>query len=234
MNKLILTFLALLICANARSHGTDPVLNEHQKEIIHYFKEIALGFEYGSASGITRKWNARMKIFVDGNPSQPVFDELQRVIGELNTLITDGFQIDIVSKKEESNFHMFFGSKDDFVKMYPADAPTVNNSSGIFRIFWNRNNFITRGYIFIHDQTSEKEQKHAVREELTQSLGLGKDSPLYPQSIFQSAWTLPTEFLPIDKEMIRYLYHPVMRVGLQAPEVERLLTDLLIAEISSL
>ena len=52
------------------------------------------------------------------------------------------------------------------------------------------------------------EQKHLLREELTQSLGLGKDSFKYPNSIFQSSWTQTLNYLKIDKDVIRLLYHP--------------------------
>ena len=56
-------------------------------------------------------------------------------------------------------------------------------------------------------------QKHLLREELTQSLGLGNDSPQYIESIFQSAWTTTTSYSMLDKDVIRLLYHPEMNIG---------------------
>ena len=66
-------------------------------------------------------------------------------------------------------------------------------------------------YVDTHRANSEGA---SVEEELTQSLGLGKDSEKYPNSIFQSSWTQTTEYLPIDRELIRLLYHPEMKIGL--------------------
>ena len=63
------------------------------------------------------------------------------------------------------------------------------------------------------------EQRHLLREELTQSLGLAKDSFKYPNSIFQSSWTQTLNYMEIDKDMIRY-YHPNMSTGLNALAVE--------------
>jgi hypothetical protein len=217
-----------------RAGGTDPALSPHQRQVINYFKEVALGFEYGTASGLTRKWQTTMKIFVSGNPSAAVLEELDLVIRELNTLATDGFRIEIAERKEDSNFHLFFGSRNEFISQYPADTETVKNSSGIFRIFWNKANYIHRGYAFIHTAAAEKEQRHAVREELTQALGLGKDSPLYEDSIFQSRWTLPTTFADIDREVIRCLYDPRMKVGLDKNQVDAALTEILITSASTL
>ena len=214
--------------------ATDPALSQRQRDVITYFKEVALGFEYGTASGITRKWQSPMRIFVSGEVSQVVLDELSLVMSELNELSSDGFAIEVVERKEDSNFHIFFGTKREFVSLYPADKETVRHSAGIFRIFWNQSNHITRGYAFIHNATSEREQRHAVREELTQALGLGKDSPLYEDSIFQSRWTLPTQFAEIDREIIRCLYHPAMKVGLNQDEVEGVLTEILLTPVSTL
>ena len=70
-------------------------------------------------------------------------------------------------------------------------------------------------------------QKHLLREELTQSLGLARDSPEYTESIFQSSWTTTTEFAAIDKELIRLLYHPDMVIGLTANQVDDVLAEIL-------
>jgi hypothetical protein len=214
--------------------STDPILTAHQRDVISYFKEIALGFEYGNASGITRKWKTPMTIFLQGSPSPSSEMELDRVIAELNSLFSDGFRISRTDHQDSSNFVIFFGSRTDFVSRYPADSETVKSSSGIFRIFWNKTNFISRGYVFIHTATSEQEQRHAIREELTQALGLGKDSPAYPESIFQSKWTIPTEYYEIDREIIRCLYHPLMKVGLTDEAVEHVLIEIFQSERSNL
>lgn len=80
-------------------------------------------------------------------------------------------------------------------------------------------------------RANETEQKHLLREELTQSLGLGKDSPWYSDSIFQQTFsTKTTEYAEIDKELIRLLYHPDMAIGLNKVQVDVVLTDILVSE----
>ena len=74
------------------------------------------------------------------------------------------------------------------------------------------------------------EQRHLLREELTQSLGLAKDSPLYEQSIFQSRFTETNEYADIDKDLIRLLYHPNTKVGLTKAQVEEVLRNILLSE----
>jgi hypothetical protein len=80
------------------------------------------------------------------------------------------------------------------------------------------------------ERANATEQKHLLREELTQALGLAKDSPLYMESIFQSRWTTTNEYAPIDRDLIRLLYHPEMLTGLNANQTEVVLTAILIGE----
>jgi hypothetical protein len=53
---------------------------------------------------------------------------------------------------------------------------------------------------------------------------------MFPESIFQSSYTTPTQYADVDKEIIRLLYHPKISIGLRAEEVEAVLTDILLNE----
>ena len=79
-------------------------------------------------------------------------------------------------------------------------------------------------------RANEQGQLHLLREELTQSLGLGQDSERYLNSIFQINWTITSSYSQIDKDIIRLLYHPNMKVGLNENEVDLLLRSILINE----
>jgi hypothetical protein len=74
------------------------------------------------------------------------------------------------------------------------------------------------------------EQKHLLREELTQSLGLAKDSNKYPESIFYADWTTTNKYANIDRDLVRLLYHPEMAVGLTETQVEETLTEIILSE----
>ena len=72
------------------------------------------------------------------------------------------------------------------------------------------------------------EQRHLLRE-LTQSLGLAKDSFKYPNSIFQSSWTQTLNYMEIDKDVISYFIIQ-MSTGLNALAVEDVLRNILLSE----
>ncbi|NBP68613.1 MAG: DUF2927 domain-containing protein [Cytophagia bacterium] len=192
---------------------------------IDYFKAVALGVEFGNASAITRKWNMPMKIFVGGEAQAVLQQELIAIVDELNVLTTDNFAISITQDSLESNCYVFFGSSTSFVKVYPASASNIQSNWGLFYYFWNAQNDVYKSVVFVdtHRTRNDAERKHLLREELTQSLGLARDSELYPESIFQSAWTTTNEYAEIDRDLIRLLYHPTVKSGLTANQVDPIL-----------
>ena len=80
------------------------------------------------------------------------------------------------------------------------------------------------------NRANSAEEKHLLREELTQSLGLARDSQRYDNSIFQKDWTTTNEYADIDRDVIRLLYHPQMQIGLNQISVEQVLTQIILNE----
>ena len=58
--------IVILISACSEDEPERNGLTAYDESVIEYFNEIALGFEFGSASEVTRKWKNDMKIFVGG------------------------------------------------------------------------------------------------------------------------------------------------------------------------
>jgi hypothetical protein len=235
MNKRLLYFFVLSIFIASCSKENEvvaPKLTAYNASVVSYFKEIALGFEFGTANQITRRWEGKMKIFVGGKPTPELLTELNRIIVEINDLTTTKFLIESVSDTTQSNFYIFFGSGDSFARKFPAVSGYVATNVGLFSIFWDSSNELFKGYMYVDIfMANQTEQKHLLREEITQSLGLGKDSFLYPESIFQQSFsTKTTEYAKIDRDLIRLLYHPKMRIGLDRNEVDAALQSILLAE----
>jgi hypothetical protein len=217
--------------AIGKNEPGNTILTKYQQDVISYFKDVALGFEYGSASPITRKWKKDIRIFAGGAVTPTLTNEIQVVADELNDLITDDLTVEIVTEREQANVFIFFGSGEEYGTMFPVDSKLAKSNSGVYRIFWNKQNEITSGRIFVNTtKIGIVEQRHVIREELTQALGLGRDSFMFPESIFQSSYTTPTQYADVDKEIIRLLYHPKISIGLRAEEVEAVLTDILLNE----
>ena len=180
------------------------VKKEHSVEAKEYFNEIALKSEFRGDRKNVLKWTSDMKIFVDGDKKGYLITELNRIVKELNDII-DPIDIKIVSSKQESNYVIYFGNYKNFENNYKIYYPNLLESNyGYFEVTANNSGFM---YVDITRTSTVDGQKHLLREELTQSLGLLNDSYKYPESIFYQGWTTTTEFADIDKELIDMLYN---------------------------
>ena len=234
MNNRILSLLLMLIIVSSCSKDEENILpeselSEYEINVIDYFKDIALGFEFGSASNVTRKWSTEIKVFIGGEPSSELLTEFENIRTEINELATDGFKMMVVNDSLQSNYYIFFGTGTKYSEMFPNESNLVNSNLGLFYVNWNSQNQFYSGHMYVDIiRANSIEQKHILREEFTQSLGLAKDSPLYLESIFQSARTTTTEYATIDKDLVRLLYHPDMGIGLNETQVDKVLTNILI------
>jgi len=232
--KVLKNFYKFLLVATILSCSKDEdlsiKLNEYDLEVISYFKDIALGFEFGSASEITRKWCSELKIFVGCNISTELSEELNKIVNEIESLSTDNFSIQVVNDSSLSNYYIYFGSGEKYASIFPSQVNYINSNWGLFSVWWT-NNCIDRGHMYVDIfRANDTEQRHLLREEFTQSLGLAKDSNRYPFSIFQSSWTRTLTYTDLDKDLIRLLYHPKMKIGLDVVGVDNKLREILLSE----
>ena len=179
----------------------------YTEEEISYFNEIARSSEYSDQDkGLVCKWESDVNIFVTGEDSPELVSELEKIVGELNGIINP-ININIVNNKSDANYIICFGSESDFHNITPSSVNYTEHNWGLFII--NSGQVIRQGsmYVDTHRCTTLDGQKHLLREELTQSLGLCNDSYKYDNSIFQQAWTTTTEYAPIDIKLIDMLYN---------------------------
>lgn len=231
MLKRVLLFCLATVLLSCSDKDEMTGLTSHDLNVIEYFCEIALGVEFGGASEVTRKWNSEMRIFVGGDTTAALLDELNIIATEINTLATDGFRIHIVSDSLEMNYYLFLGAGSQYAKIYPSQAALVQANWGLFNIFWNASNQIYSGSMYVDtERASDAEERHLLREELTQSLGLAKDSKRYPDSIFQTDWTTTGTYADIDRDLIRLLYHPDMETGIDRNRTQSLLAQIILNE----
>lgn len=194
-NLLIIIFLVL------------PFLNFSQDtSIVSYFNEITSGTEYGSSKN-TLKFTSDVYIYAYGNYDQELKDELNKVVNELNDIITS-INIYLTEDEKTANIKMYFGSPSEYVKINPFSETFIESSWGLFFLF-PKNGSIDMSLVFVDTQRTinNSQRKHILREELTQSLGFGNDSYTYPESIFYQGWTEVHEYSEIDKEIIKMLYN---------------------------
>ena len=183
--------------------GGGTSVKERSPEVIRYYNEIVMNTEYNGPRKTAYTWKTDMKIYVDGEKQDYLMDELNRIVSELNDIINP-IEIKIVSSPSQANYTIYFGSRNNFRSNYHLNNPQrVDNNWGYFEVYASSGVM----YVDTYRNGDHTTQKHLLREELTQSLGLFNDSYKYPESIFYQGWTSTTEFAPIDREIIDMLYN---------------------------
>lgn len=193
-----------------------------QEEGIAYFEEIALGFEYGKTNEVVYRYSKDpVKIQIMGVPDSESRACLNTEISDFNA-ISERTKVSLTS---DNNYkiQINFTPKSEFLRKCGTPG-----SSGCF--FVNINPSLPgelRGALIeigTDNSTKPTFRCHVIREELTQSLGFGKDSrdeSPYEDSVFHhhnGPWT--TSYSEMDKYLIRMLYNSDVPVNATKEEVE--------------
>lgn len=190
------------------------------QEQVDYFMEIALGAEYNQeVIPRVRKWNGDVRIQVFGKPTQADLATLQAVIREVNALVNGAIRLQLVDRNP--NIRINFAPEAQFSRLEPAYVPV---NFGFFVTRWNNRGIINYANVLITTTgVTQRERSHLIREELTQSLGLMRDSYRYADSMFYQPWTDVNRFSEFDKALIQMLYMPELKPGMTRAEALRTL-----------
>lgn len=189
-----------------------------------YFEDIAFGTEFGEPwdTVALRKFDRDIVIRVEGFPSERQMATVLEVAGELAELV-GGIDVRVLPRGTAAggNLGIYFVTHDSMVS---AVGEWAASNHAVFRIWRDGGFAIDSSQAWIaYDRGSAEALDHAVREELTQALGLGQDSWLYPESIFYQGSSAVTEYAPIDRSVIRMLYDRRIDAGMNRTEARAIL-----------
>jgi len=217
-------FLCSACCLYIDNAKPSPMQTENSQSgytdnEIEYFTEIAMGTEYGNNTQVIRKWDSDVRIKINGNPNEKDLEALNQVISDINEIIGDKINISLVRTNQNIDINFVPLSKFSICN-------AVSGNYGYFNCKW-RNDVIYECNICIatDDILLQEERAHMIREEITQSLGLMKDSLRYRDSIFYQGWTQTQRYSELDKKMIEILYSDDIRPGMRKEEVEFILLN---------
>ena len=189
------------------------------QEAIDYLAEVGFGVESGSSSTVLHKWTEDVNLRIYGTPTPADVATLTQVVTELNELIQG---IELTLNDGPTDLEGYFVPEAQCQSIEPDYIPV---NFGFFRVWWDHEAAIYRGRILVASAgVTQPERSHLIREEITQSLGLFRDSWNYPDSIFYQGWTATSEYASIDGPTIRLLYQPQLLPGMTKLEVRNLLS----------
>ena len=188
-------------------------------EEIAYFSEIAFGAERGHGDPHICKWTSDIRLQIHGTPAPEDLEVLHGVVDELNVLI-QGVRIEFVEEAPTVEVH--------FVSQAELDAFTRRpcHCLGIAVTRYDVAREIRGAQVYILTTAPLQKRMHAIREEITQMLGLMVDSYTYPESIFYQDRSEVTEYAEIDAKVIEMLYRPEVVPGMTREQAGRVLSEL--------
>ena len=237
MQRLRNTLLPLLVLVlSLGACGDDPTGPEPPPEFppadgtfsqaeIDYYVEIALGSELGNASRRVRKWEGEVVLEVRGDPGEADRAELERVVADLNDLLAEP-EVRIAGPGEGGQAVIHFAPESTFEEI---DSRYVPVNLGFVWITWDGADRIRTGLVMVDntDRIDQATRNHLIREEVTQMMGLLQDSQRFPGSIFFGSFRpAPTEYLPIDRAVLRMHGDPRVQRGMTETELRFLLPTL--------
>ncbi|WP_299272907.1 DUF2927 domain-containing protein [uncultured Psychroserpens sp.] len=212
----------------------DYNLSKYENDVIDYFKDIALNGEVDYKTQEVTKWREPMKLFIlKSEDSKLKTESVERVIDMINKLASDGFKIELTEEKSKSNSILYLFNRDKLEVLDPFFIAGINEDfAGLSEARYNlRNKIITNAKIFVDSDESMDIQESILLEEITQSIGLLNDSEKYPESIFyqhqMESDNVNIEYSGMDKDIIKLLYHPRMKPGLNSKQVVRVIKKIL-------
>ena len=208
--------------AKASLNSAKDELERLEQEAIAYLTEIGFGVEYGSSSTVLHKWTTDVNLRMYGSPTPTDVATLTQVVTELNELIRG---IELTLNDGPADVEVHFVPESQFQSIEPHYQPV---NYGFFRVWWDHGGTMEgpwRGRILVASEgITQQERSHLIREEITQSLGLFRDSWRNPDSIFYQGWSATGEYASIDGPTIRLLYQPQLLPGMTKLEVRELLS----------
>jgi hypothetical protein len=233
--RLARVMVGLVLCAMLTTAACGGASNErahaaYSREAWDYFGEVAFHRHFPGVLMPLRRWDAEAPpvVMMRGEPTPRDVRTLRQVIAELRELT--GLDIRFTTDPRESTLDVYLSvTHAGLHRAFPnTQNRIVNGAVGLFVVDASKDGIIVRATAGVAgsrpDGTPYGDRTlldHVIREEVTQAIGLLNDSPRYRGSIFQQdPYDRPTEYLEIDREIIRLLYDPNVKAGMPPHAVE--------------
>jgi hypothetical protein len=194
-------------------------------DLLTYWDEVVLHVEYNLGTGdasVVQKWLEPIRCRIFGEPTDEDLRVLEDLFAELNRI--DGFPgISLV--EEEENLTLSFLDPDTFRSSF-SDVVGGEDAWGATEFwYWTDTNDLYSARIGYRTDIDQLSRSSILVEEIINTLGitdteLREDSIVYQHS--NENLTLSDE----DWLILKLLYHPAIRPGMDMEECHRILTEL--------
>jgi predicted Zn-dependent protease len=205
------------------------LLTEPQKELILYFQYLTLWKGPNNTPvAFNQRWEDPMIIYLMGNFIEAYKTTVENVSDQFNQFMVEGdFDISLTEVEEESNTQVFVGTKAEVAAVWPDMYEIIKDKTyDGYAITPSENAILLSSRIWL-----SSDYEVLFQHELGHALGLGhSDLCETDQSFMCSNISLDKQIMPMEQDIIKYLYHKDMHSGLSESEIEKVLANILLNE----
>ena len=188
---------------------------------IHNFLKIILENEFHKKDKKCKKWVDNIIIYTFFEKYSIELDkELNNIIKDINNL-SQTIKLSRTDDLNEANLRVYLSSRKTFQKIIPENyQDLLNRNYGLGIIFYNRKYIIHKADIYVDTERTVDIncQKHLLREEITQILGMVNDIQI-SGSIFNQKWECTTKYNKFDKLIIYFFLSKQIKPGMDEKDI---------------
>ena len=194
------------------------------EDVITYFNEVCLDAEFVNSGNATllQKWNTPIICSLNGEYTAEDYDTLMRLFDWLNNV--EGFPgISLSEHDYEVNLRIYFCTQEKMINLL---GDNFYNCDGGVTFWYDGYNQIYNATICYRTDLNQHLRNSVILEEIYNGLGPVQDTNLRPDSIIYAEFTQPQALTEVDELILKLLYHPDMKCGMNAAQCEAVIRQL--------
>lgn len=193
------------------------------EDVITYFNEVCLDSEFTTSGdpSVVQKWDCPIYYTLDGDYTDTDIAVLNGFVDWLNTI--EGFPGIFQSTGPHlTTLRIHFCTRQEMVDIMGSNF--TNMDGGV--TYWYEENAIYDATICYRKDIDQFTRNSVILEEIYNGLGPIQDTLLRPDSIIYQNFSEPQELTAVDELILRLLYHPSIRPGMNEEECAQIIRQL--------
>lgn len=210
--------------APAPAHSELYIPGLDVEDVITYFNEVCLDAEFSDGGDFTllQKWTEPIVYTIKGDPTEEDLAALNNFTVWLNNY--PGFPgIYEGPNPDYANLHLNFCSSEDMVDIL---GDNFYGMDGGVTFWYDGDNRIYHAVICYRNDIDQYLRNSVILEEIYNGLGPVQDTQLREDSIIYAEFSEPQALTQIDELILKLLYHPDMKCGMNAAACEAVIRQL--------
>ena len=193
-------------------------------DVIRYFNEVCLDAEFvnGGDATLLQKWDAPIVCYLYGDHTEEDFATMMGFFDWLNDV--EGFPgIQLTEEEWNANLRIHFCSENEMADIL---GDNFYGMDGGVTFWYDGENRIYEAIICYREDMDQQLSNSVILEEIYNGLGPVQDTSLREDSIIYAEFSQPQQLSEIDELLLRLLYHPDMKCGMNAAQCEEVIRTL--------